>query len=108
MRSEDPFPETVSAILERQGVSRRELQRRCQRHGWIRDQSVVARVLRGEGAISPEGMEAVAKALGIPPETFAEYRMWQERRKYDPDEVGFRGALQNLDAKEQALDEDGE
>jgi hypothetical protein len=43
-------------------------------------------------------IEIVAEALAIEPEFFAEYRLAQAQRSFDPSEVGFERAVENLRA----------
>ena len=50
----------------------------------------------GERALDMAAIEEIAKAAGVPPEHFAEYRMMQARQLFDPKEVGFDQALANL------------
>ncbi|HEX7254954.1 MAG TPA: hypothetical protein VF236_03425 [Gaiellaceae bacterium] len=51
----------------------------------------------GERHPAPKLIEAVTDALDLPPETFAEYRLWEARRQLDPQEVGFEQAVRSLD-----------
>jgi hypothetical protein len=46
--------------------------------------------------VAPKIIEAVAKALKVDAEFFAEYRLWQLRRSLDPAEVGVEAAFKNL------------
>jgi hypothetical protein len=50
----------------------------------------------GERHPAAKVVEAVSDALGVDPETFVEYRLWQARRRLDPQEVGLDEALRNL------------
>jgi len=102
MRSNRPFRETVAHLMEMSDISRRELVRRGKRHERPMSLGAVNSVLRGDAKPSIGVIEFVAAALLIEPETFAEYRMWQARRLFDPtdDDVGFDMALKNLQALE--------
>lgn len=96
VRSTRPFPETIRDLRRIAGVSERELTRRASRHGFARDNSTLHRICTGESAALPEHMEAIARALQIEPETFAEYRLWKARCDYDPAAVGWDRAIRNL------------
>jgi len=104
MRSIKPFRETVQMLLDAEGISRRELIRRGERHSDDPRSMGVLHPVLSEGAKPSIGLiEFVAAALLIEPETFAEYRMWQARRLFDPsdDEIGgFDAAIKNLQALE--------
>jgi transcriptional regulator with XRE-family HTH domain len=96
-----PFHTALSELLEERGISQRELARLTQRHGKGRTETVsnftVNYLVQGEMAPTVRTMEAIAKALNIGPEHFAEYRMAMARRELDPVQVGFRKALKALD-----------
>src|SRR5215210_4021562 len=47
---------------------------------------------------APKLIEIIARRLQIPPETFAEYGLWNARKQFDPAEVGLEAALDNLAA----------
>lgn len=96
MESNKPFPETLANIMAMQDVGHRELARRCKARDWgshATINSLVAGTLRP----SVKAMEAIAVALQIRPETFAEYRLAIARRKLDPEVVGLKQALKNLE-----------
>jgi transcriptional regulator with XRE-family HTH domain len=96
-RSHQPFPQTLRKLLSDQGVSQRELARRTRRHGWG---SVPAVNLLANDQLDPTipAMEAIARALEVNPDYFAEYRLAIYRRDFDPKQVGLKKALRNLDA----------
>lgn len=50
----------------------------------------------GERWPSAKVMEAVAAVLGVEPQTFWEYQLWQVQRQFDPREVGEEAALEAL------------
>jgi transcriptional regulator with XRE-family HTH domain len=54
------------------------------------------KAVTGDRPVAPKIIEAVADALRVDPETFAEYRLWQLRRTFDPADVGTEAALENL------------
>lgn len=108
MKSYKPFPETMQMLLEMEGISGRELSKRGVRHGLDLSHSTISRMAKGEVPAAPHHMESIARTLGILPETFAEYRLWQARRQYDPAEVPFETAIRNLRRLEEREDEDAE
>jgi hypothetical protein len=54
------------------------------------------KAVAGDRPVAPKIIEGVAKELALDPEAFAEFRLWQVRRTFDPAEVGIQAALQNL------------
>ena len=50
----------------------------------------------GEREPTIELLEAVAKALDVPPDTFYEYELLSARRAFDPNVVGLDAALDNV------------
>jgi transcriptional regulator with XRE-family HTH domain len=53
----------------------------------------------GHDRPSVRAMELIAKACGIDPSYFAEYRLAIAMRELDPEEVGLEQALANLNAR---------
>ena len=98
MKSTQPFPETLLSLMEMQEISRRGLAKRCQqRDGWGTHSSI-SDMLHGKLRPSVSAIESIAGALGVSPETFAEYRLAQARARLDPEQVGLERALKNLAA----------
>jgi hypothetical protein len=52
--------------------------------------------LTGRRPLRREVIELMAAGLGVPPETFDEYRLAQLRAMIDPDVVGFERAVENM------------
>ena len=50
----------------------------------------------GDRALDMPVIEEIAKAAGVAPDYFAEYRLMQARQLFDPREVGFDKAIENL------------
>ena len=50
----------------------------------------------GDRALDMPAVEEIAHAAGVDPAYFAEYRLMQARQLFDPREVGFDKALENL------------
>jgi transcriptional regulator with XRE-family HTH domain len=53
----------------------------------------------GRDRPSMRAMDLLAKACGVPPEYFAEYRLAVAMRELDPTEVGLEQALENLNSR---------
>lgn len=95
--SDEPFPKAILAALEERDWSIRKLHRATQaERGWGSLATIQALV---GGSLKPsfEAMEHIARVLRIQPEYFAEYRLAKRRRELDPQFVGLRKALRNLD-----------
>lgn len=104
MKSNKPFRKAVFLLLDMEDISIREMIRRGEkRSDSPRTMGAVQPVLAGKAEPSIGLIEFVAEALRVDPETFAEYRMWQARRLFDPTDpdTGFDKALKNLTALEQ-------
>ncbi len=56
------------------------------------------KAVTGERRPSPKIMERVAQVLGLKPNTFYEYMLWEAQRSFDPVEVGEEEAFANLQA----------
>lgn len=95
MESSRPFHETLTGLLEVMDIGQRELARRTALHGWG-SHTTIGRLTQNELKPSLQAMEQIAYALGVPPETFAEYRLGKARAKLDPAQVGLKAALKNL------------
>lgn len=91
-----PFPAAVKELLDELEISQRELARRTNTHGWGHT-STVNFLVRGETKPSIKAMEQIARALEVPPDYFAEYRMAKMRESLNPNRVGFKKALANYE-----------
>jgi transcriptional regulator with XRE-family HTH domain len=56
-------------------------------------------LVNGHDKPSMRAMELIARACGVGPEYFAEYRLAAAMRELDPTEVGLEQALKNLNAR---------
>jgi transcriptional regulator with XRE-family HTH domain len=65
--------------------------------------NMLKEVLKGRRALKPHLIEAVARALGVPPEEFPEYRLALARTMLDEREVGLDQALAVLKRIERGL-----
>ena len=54
------------------------------------------KAIAGERPPGAKLIEAVAEVVGVRPEYFIEYRLAQALRQFDPNEVGFDAARENL------------
>jgi len=95
MSSKKPFPQAVQELLDEHEISQRELVRRTRTRGWG-SPGTISFLMRDEMPPSIRAMEAIARALQVPPEHFAEYRLAIARRQLDPNVVGVKRALRNL------------
>ena len=59
------------------------------------------KAVTGERFPAPKVVEAVSDALSVPPDTFAEYRLGQAQRQFDPRYVPLAEALRTLERWEQ-------
>lgn len=82
MRSTQPFPETFRKLRELQGLSEREVSKRAHEHGAPRNATLHG-IYTGERQPLPHHLVAIAAALGVAPETFAEYRLFETVRLFD-------------------------
>src|SRR5690242_17370074 len=97
MSTEKPFPQAVQELLDEQEMSQRELIRKTRKHGWG-STGTISFLMRGEQPPTVTSMKAIARALGVPAEHFAEYRLAMARRSLNPKQVGLRKALETLSA----------
>jgi transcriptional regulator with XRE-family HTH domain len=99
-QSEKPFGESLRTLMQERGFTYRgladaigELDDRGMTHAHIN------MLANGHDRPSIRAMELIAKACGIDPDYFAEYRLAIAMRELDPEEVGLERALQNLNAR---------
>lgn len=112
MKSIAPFTETLASLMRMRDISGRELSRRIQALGHDRHHATLSRIYNGSSPLiliaeeeqghNPENLEAIARALHVPPETFAEYRLWRARSRFNPKAVGWGTAIRNLEVVEAA------
>ena len=58
---------------------------------------MIRKALNGRRTITVPLIEAVANALGVPPEDFTEYRLARARRLLDEHAIGLEAAAQNYE-----------
>jgi transcriptional regulator with XRE-family HTH domain len=95
-KTDKPFPKALDELLREHEMSQRELIRQTRKHGWG-SSGHISFIMRDEIAPSDRAIETIAKALGVPPEHFVEYRLARARDQLDPSVVGFRTAVRNLE-----------
>lgn len=93
----EPFPQRARRLAEAKGWSAERLSYEA----WtpeIRGTSAATlkKVIAGQRALKPHLIEAVATALGVPPDEFLEYRLAMARRLFDEEQVGLAAATRNL------------
>lgn len=92
-----------------QDLSAREVSRRAGRHGLALTHSTLNRLYVGEAEPRAHHLRAIAAALGVSPDTFAEYRLWEARHLFEPYDdgidhtkgIGWDRAMTNLDRFEE-------
>lgn len=82
MKSTRPFPETFRSLREDRDLSERQVSARAADHDGP-GHSTLHKIYSGENLPLPHHLIAIAAALGVPPETFAEYRLWEAMRLFD-------------------------
>lgn len=102
MRSESnrPFGEALRLLMQEQELSYRslaELTRRLDGKGMTH--AHINMLAKGHDRPSKRAMELIARACGVEPAYFAEYRLAEAMRELDPTEVGLERALENLNAR---------
>jgi transcriptional regulator with XRE-family HTH domain len=96
--SDEPFPTALKELLRERDMSQRELIRQTRKHGWG-SAGAISFLINEELVPTMRAMEAIARALKIRPEHFAEYRLAVARRNLDPSAIGLKAALRNLDGR---------
>lgn len=106
LQSTKEFPEALRLLMQLEGVSERGLSKRIQQRGYEMSHSNLHRIYKGAFPIildseetqgtNPSTLEAIAAALHVAPEFFAEYRLWKARRRFNPKADGWEQAIENL------------
>lgn len=99
-QSDRPFGDSLRSLMEERGFSYRALaQRTRELDGKGMTHAHINMLAKGHDRPSMRAMELIARACGVDPDYFAEYRLAQAMRELDPTEVGLDQALQNLNAR---------
>lgn len=89
--------EVLAQTLDEKGMTQEDLAFEARRLGGLKiNSSWISKIRNGHRPLSIEFLESLAGALGVPPETFAEYRLAIARVQLDESEVGLEAALANL------------
>jgi transcriptional regulator with XRE-family HTH domain len=99
-QSSKSFGEALRALMDEGGLSYRELALKTRAlDGRGMTHAHINMLVNGHDKPSMRAMELVARACGVEPEYFAEYRLASAMRELDPTEVGLEQALENLNAR---------
>jgi len=95
-----PFGATLRTLMESAGLTYRALADATrQLDGRGLTHAHINMLANGHDRPSLRAMELLARACGVRPTYFAEYRLAAAMRELDPTEVGLEQALANLDAR---------
>jgi transcriptional regulator with XRE-family HTH domain len=98
--SNQQFGEALRALMQDRGLSYRRLAEAIrQLDGSGISHAHINMLANGHDKPSMRAMELIARACGVEPEYFAEYRLGRAMRELDPTEVGLEQALNNLNAR---------
>jgi transcriptional regulator with XRE-family HTH domain len=98
--SSQPFGQALRLLMESRRLSYRGLAqeiRKLDRTGI--SHAHINMLANGHDKPSMRAMELIARACGVEPDYFAEYRLGRAMRELDPTEVGLEQALENLNAR---------
>jgi transcriptional regulator with XRE-family HTH domain len=99
-QSEQPFGESLRTLMRERGLTYRGL---AEAIGNLDDRGMthahINMLANGHDRPSTRAMELIARACGVDPNYFAEYRLAIAMRALDPEEVGLEQALANLNAR---------
>jgi transcriptional regulator with XRE-family HTH domain len=100
LQSSRPFGEALRALMEERGLSYRAIAEATRElDGKGMSHAHINMLAKGHDRPSMRAMELLARACGVEPEYFAEYRLAAAMRELDPTEVGLERALANLNAR---------
>jgi transcriptional regulator with XRE-family HTH domain len=98
--SNKPFGEALRALMSERGLTYRGLAEATrQLDGKGITHAHINMLANGHDKPSMRAMELIARACGVEPDHFAEYRLAAAMRDLDPTEVGLEQALANLNAR---------
>ena len=99
-QSDKPFGESLRLLMRERGLTYRGL---ADAIGALDERGLthahINMLATGHDRPSIRAMELIARACGVDPNYFAEYRLSIAMRELDPEEVGLDRALQNLNAR---------
>lgn len=104
-----PWFELVDQLRAEKGLSQDDLAYEARQHGApsTLTGSWVSQLKKGKRPLAADVLRGIAGALGVPPETFAEYRLAMARRELDEKEVGLERAVANLTALAESVAQGG-
>jgi transcriptional regulator with XRE-family HTH domain len=98
--SNQPFGEALRALMAPRGLTYRRLAEATRDlDGKGITHAHINMLANGHDKPSMRAMELIARACGVEPEHFAEYRLAAAMRDLDPAEVGLEQALANLNVR---------
>ncbi len=98
--SSKPFGDALRELMDARGLTYRGLAEATRRlDGKGLTHAHINMLANGHDKPSMRAMELIAKACGVEPDHFAEYRLAAAMRELDPAEVGLAQALENLNAR---------
>ncbi|HZE06387.1 MAG TPA: helix-turn-helix transcriptional regulator [Solirubrobacteraceae bacterium] len=98
--SSKPFGEALRPLMQARGLTYRALaQATRELDGRGLTHAHINMLVHGRDKPSLRAMELVARACGVAPTHFAEYRLAVAMRELDPEVVGLEQALANLNAR---------
>jgi transcriptional regulator with XRE-family HTH domain len=98
--SDKPFGDALRVLMEQRGLSYRSLAEATRQiDGRGMTHAHINMLANGHDKPSMRAMELIARACGVEPDYFAEYRLAAAMRALDPAEVGLEQALENLNAR---------
>jgi transcriptional regulator with XRE-family HTH domain len=99
-QSEQPFGESLRSLMSERRLTYRGL---ADAIGTLDERGMthahINMLANGHDRPSIRAMELIARACGVDPSYFAEYRLAIAMRELDPEEVGLEQALANLNAR---------
>jgi transcriptional regulator with XRE-family HTH domain len=99
-QSDKPFGESLRSLMRERGLTYRGL---AEAIGTLDERGMthahINMLANGHDRPSIRAMELIARACGVDPNYFAEYRLAVAMRELDPEEVGLDQALANLNAR---------
>jgi transcriptional regulator with XRE-family HTH domain len=98
--SNQPFGDALRALMSSRGLTYRGLAETTRDlDGKGITHAHINMLANGHDKPSMRAMELIARACGVEPAHFAEYRLAAAMRDLDPTEVGLEQALANLNAR---------
>jgi transcriptional regulator with XRE-family HTH domain len=97
------FGEALRGLMDARGLSYRDLASATRElDGRGMTHAHINMLANGHDRPSVRAMDLIARACGVEPDYFAEYRLAIAMRELDPAEVGLEQALENLNARLEA------